>query len=159
MQNSIWLIPLESLEFTYTPRDLNRSNRSRLDFFFISNHLIPIVGKIEIAQTLQSNLFDHKAVLLDFKKVRQGNSRPCISRKILDADHISTVVWGAILETYVLNSGLDREIQNGFQREIGRVITIYAPVNLTAPCIMIFMRASPLRGGLGHGTLDICGPL
>ena len=83
--------------------------------------MIPIVGKIEIAQTLQSNLFDHKAVLLDFKKVRQGISRPCISRKILDADHISTVVWGAILETYVLNSGLDREIQNGFLREIGRV--------------------------------------
>ena len=39
------------------------------------------------------------------------------------------------------------------------VITIYAPVNLTAPCIMIFMRASLLRGGLGPGTRDICGPL
>ena len=37
------------------------------------------------------------------------------------------------------------------------VITIYAPVNLTAPCIMVFMRASPLRGGLGPGTRDICG--
>ena len=36
------------------------------------------------------------------------------------------------------------------------VITIYAPVNLTAPCILIFMRARPLRGGLGPGTRDIC---
>ena len=38
------------------------------------------------------------------------------------------------------------------------VLTIYAPVNLTALCIMVFM-ASPLRGGLGPGTHDICGPL
>ena len=35
--------------------------------------------------------------------------------------------------------------------------SIYAPVNLTAPCIILFMWASPLRGGLGPGTLDICG--
>ena len=40
-----------------------------------------------------------------------------------------------------------------------KALTIYAPVNLTAPCIMVFMRASPLPGGLGPGTRYICGPL
>ena len=35
----------------------------------------------------------------------------------------------------------------------------YTPVNLTALYIMVFMRASPLRGGLSPGTRDICGPL
>ena len=39
------------------------------------------------------------------------------------------------------------------------ILTIYAPVNLTAPCIMVLMRASTLREGLGPGTRDICGPL
>ena len=42
--------------------------------------------------------------------------------------------------------------------EVG-FITIYAPVNLIAPCRMVFMRVSPLRGGLPPGTRDICGPL
>ena len=37
------------------------------------------------------------------------------------------------------------------------LLTIYAPVNLTAPCITLFIRASPLWGGLGPGTRDICG--
>ena len=41
--------------------------------------------------------------------------------------------------------------------EVSVVITIYAPVNLMAPCIMVFMRASPLQGVLGPGTRDICG--
>ena len=30
--------------------------------------------------------------------------------------------------------------------------TIYAPVNLTASCTMVFMRASPLQEVLGPGT-------
>ena len=39
----------------------------------------------------------------------------------------------------------------------GHKIT-YAPINLTALCIMLFMQASPILRGLGPGTLNICGP-
>ena len=35
------------------------------------------------------------------------------------------------------------------------VKTIYAPVNLMAPCTMVFMQASPLREVLGPGTLFV----
>ena len=31
-------------------------------------------------------------------------------------------------------------------------LTIYAPVNFTAPCVMFFMRASTLRVGLGPAS-------
>ena len=36
------------------------------------------------------------------------------------------------------------------------ILTFYAPVNITAG--KFFRRANPLRGGLGLGTRDICGP-
>ena len=71
-------------EFTFTPRDILKKNRSRIDFFLVSDYLVNKIGKIEISQTLQSNLFDHKAVILDFNKQHNGISRPCISNSILD---------------------------------------------------------------------------
>ena len=36
--------------------------------------------------------------------------------------------------------------------------TTYAPVNVTATSIIFSGRANQILGGLGLGTLDICGP-
>ena len=38
-----------------------------------------------------------------------------------------------------------------------QILTIYAPVNLTAPCIIFSGTQFSLRGGLGPGTRDFFG--
>ena len=49
--------------------------------------------------------------------------------------------------------------KNGSLPSVYCLITIYAPVNFTAPCVMFFMRASALRGGLGPGIETFLGTL
>jgi len=54
------------LEFSFAPWGNTRTNRSRLDYFVISNNIIPLVNECCIKPSVQSRLFDHKAVTLDF---------------------------------------------------------------------------------------------
>jgi exonuclease III len=58
----------DSLEFTYVPRALNATNKSRLDFFIISDCLMDSVSDCVVAPNVQSKLFDHKEVELCFNK-------------------------------------------------------------------------------------------
>jgi exonuclease III len=51
--------------FTFVPRTGAR-NRSRLDFFLISDDLLRLINKCTIADSLDSNIFDHKHIKLDF---------------------------------------------------------------------------------------------
>ena len=55
-------------DFTYIPAILQNTNRSRLDFFCISKTLINKVGNCTIDGALSSTVFDHKGILLDFRK-------------------------------------------------------------------------------------------
>jgi exonuclease III len=52
-------------DFTYIPRDGGR-NRSRLDFFLISDILLGICNSCNISPSLNIALFDHKSVMLSF---------------------------------------------------------------------------------------------
>ena len=108
-------------EFTFTPRDILKKNRSRIDFFLVSDYLVNKIGKIEISQTLQSNLFDHKAVILDFNKQQNGISRPCISNSILDDENLDKIVWTALFETYCIHATLELDRRNVFLGEVGRL--------------------------------------
>ncbi len=51
-------------EFTYSPFGHVRLNRSRLDFFVVSETLIPNIGDCVIASSTKCKLFDHKQVSL-----------------------------------------------------------------------------------------------
>ena len=55
---------------TYSPFGLTRKNRSRLDFFVISNNLLPSLLDCTNSHTPSTNLFNHKSVSLFF-----GSSR------------------------------------------------------------------------------------
>ncbi len=57
-----------------------------------------------INPSVQSKLFDHKAVVLDFTKRKPVTSRPNISSKILKDPDLDIVVRLASYECYVLNS-------------------------------------------------------
>jgi exonuclease III len=66
----------EKKEFSYCPRNPLQKNRSRLDYFIISESIIDNITDCVIADTVQNKLFDHKAVTLSFNiKKNTGNRK------------------------------------------------------------------------------------
>ncbi len=87
-------------DFSYSPRGNLRKNRSRINFFLVSTSIAPKVEECCIKQSVQSKLFDHRAIVLDFKKNKPISSRPNISNSILRDPDIDIVVNLANLECY-----------------------------------------------------------
>jgi exonuclease III len=82
------------LEYSFDRTDL------KLDFFIVSNNIVPLVNDCWIKPHVQSRLFDHKAVILDFCAVPASSSRPNISNKILNDPDIDIIVELSVLECY-----------------------------------------------------------
>ena len=70
----------------YIPANLDATNRSILDFFGVSETLVPKIGSCCISNALTNPTFDHKEISINFRKERpypknkqvQNNStRPC----------------------------------------------------------------------------------
>ncbi len=80
------------LEYTYVLYGTLRKNRSRLDYFLISTDISQKLENCTIKQNMQSKLFDHKAVVLDFNKFKLQSSRPNISDSILRDPDLDSVV-------------------------------------------------------------------
>jgi exonuclease III len=107
------------LDFTYSPRDRIRTNRSRLDYFVISDNLVPSVTSCEISRHLQNKLFDHRAISLNFNKKHTGISRPTINNAILKDPDIEIIVSLAVAETYIRHTllpGIDKQL---LMRQVG----------------------------------------
>jgi hypothetical protein len=103
-------------EFSYTPRD-GKKNRSRLDFFLISNNLLPHVKKCSIAESISTDHFDHKAILLDFSKEKTFN-KLFINRTILSNPRIDDVVLSAYADTYLAHASLDQPNLGGLEQHV-----------------------------------------
>jgi hypothetical protein len=89
-------------DFTYIPRDGGR-NRSRLDFFLISDTLLGICNNCYISPSLNIALFDHKSVMLSFlSKKRLSNH--FINPSIFNHPRFNAVVATSAAETYLLHA-------------------------------------------------------
>jgi hypothetical protein len=86
-------------DYTYIPRG-NKKNRSRLDFFVISNNILPFVQRCEIASSVSISLFDHKPIFLDFTK-NKVSSKLFINLTILNNPRTDDVVLAAFADTYL----------------------------------------------------------
>ena len=53
-------------DFSFTPRSTAQKNRSRLDYFLISDSIAEYTSDCSICPNLQNSLFDHKAITLSF---------------------------------------------------------------------------------------------
>ncbi len=94
-------IPFISPPPDCAPWGNNRDNRSRIDFFLVSESSVQSVEECLIKPCVQSKLFDHKAIVLSLKKNKPIVSRPTISNKILRDPDIEIVVKLAAYECYV----------------------------------------------------------
>ncbi len=86
----------------------------------VSESIIPFVEDCSIKPCVQSRLFDHKAVLLNFMRKKAPSSRPTISGFILRDPDIELIVKTAAYECYVQNLVNENIKQRNLER-IGRI--------------------------------------
>jgi exonuclease III len=90
----------EKPEFTYVPFALNATNRSRLDYFLISESLTSLCINCRIPNSLSSTLFDHKPVHLLFKR-ENPYKKQCINDIMLQDTDLEVTVKITVIETYI----------------------------------------------------------
>jgi len=95
-------------DYTYVPAGVLRSNRSRIDFFLISDSLYTELFECSIGQSNFKKSFDHKPVFLTFKREKK-RGRKCINNRFLDnpiADSsIKLAIWYTYLESMLTVGG------------------------------------------------------
>ena len=99
-------------EYTYVPSGNADTNRSRIDFFLISNSLYSHDVKVSIPNSLTTVLFDHKPVTLTLlhKKFVHKN---IIKDTILNNPDLDSYVKCAVFECYLLHYEGDRGLAAG----------------------------------------------
>jgi hypothetical protein len=106
----------DTREFTFRPHT-RRGNRSRLDFFLISDQLLRYLSDCNISNALSTELFDHKSVRLSLNKPK---FRPNMSINLTTLNHprLNDVISCAVTECYLhhadpVRAGPDVDIDTG----------------------------------------------
>jgi hypothetical protein len=133
----------DRLDYSYTPRDVTRLNRSRLDFFLISRDISESVSECDIAPCVQSKLFDHKAVTLSFAGKKPVVTIPTVSPKILSDPDLEIVVIVSLVEIYTRYRADLNEIQT--QEILGTL----------GRCRRLLRDAGPDPSFAGGGAVDV----
>jgi hypothetical protein len=94
-------------DYSYVPRQAGRTNKSRLDFFLVSNSVIDKIVECNIVPHLQNKLFDHKAILLSFARNRKSQKNLKIEQSTTKEEELDIIVNLAAYETYLRHSGLE----------------------------------------------------
>jgi len=88
-------------DFTYVPRSILQTNRSRIDFFLISESTTEWLNCCEIDRALLSKAFDHKAILLSFAKpVLKTKFNQAVSHDTINNPDTGMIVQTALIEAY-----------------------------------------------------------
>jgi exonuclease III len=95
--------------FSYQPRAAGAINMSRIDYFLISGSLLQLNCDSKIADSVQSAMFDHKAVLLSIGSKPKSLLRPTLSNKIFSDPDLDLIIDIVIKEVYIFYQDRDPE--------------------------------------------------
>jgi hypothetical protein len=95
------------LDFTYVPRNAIARNKSRIDFFIISENLIDSLQDCTVADNLQSSMFDHKAIYLQFYGQNGGHKKQGLCNKIINDPLVPLIVDLACKDCYFIYQDRD----------------------------------------------------
>jgi exonuclease III len=115
-------------DYTFRPR-ADRANRSRLDFFLISDSLLDCISNCKISPYLSSELFDHKFVTLTLNKPTFKQS-VSINHSIIFNPRLPDVILAATVDCFLQHAvpdpayNLDRGLV-----EVGNFIRIMRDLN------------------------------
>jgi hypothetical protein len=140
-------------EYTLTPSGENQLNRSRLDFFLVSNSSTDAVKNVVIPHSLSSAVFDHKPVSLIFAK-RENHFNFFSKDNYIQREEIRSGVHLAVVECYVIHASLNAQFTNIMKELILRLIG-GATLNLTEIQELKFWEAN--NGSTALLTLQIEG--
>ncbi len=139
----------ESREYTYIPYAAGATNRSRIDFFLMSESLRELCVDSRIPHGLNSTLFDHKQITLVFKR-HNPYKKQTINDVILKDPDLVDIVNITAIECYINHLApsatiSDIEIEN-LRLTIGRVCSMYKE--------LIVCRLADAEKGLDQLILD-----
>ena len=111
-------------DFTFTPMGENQLNRSRLDFFLITNVFSDAVKNVIIPHSLSSTSFDHKNVCLLFAK-KPSKFSFFVKDNYIVHEEFGAGVKIAVVECYVNHSNINNlftvENKNDILRQVGEL--------------------------------------
>ena len=111
-------------EYTFIPSAIGMNNRSRLDFFIVSESILNIMINCTIPHSLSSTVFDHKPIFLSTKRKKIPHKQQ-INDVILDDPDLIYYVKSQVFESYIhhaiLDNRLNQENKDELLLEIGRV--------------------------------------
>jgi exonuclease III len=112
----------EKRDFSYVPRN-GRQNRSRLDFFLISDCILHHVSECGISESLNCSLFDHKSINLTL-----GSCSPSLSNAIFSStiNHSTFpyIVTTSITDTYLNHAVPETENLERFSLSLGNCLRL-----------------------------------
>ena len=121
------------VEFTYVPNAAANTNRSRIDYFLISENILASCKNSSISNSLTSTLFDHKQIYLDFKK-RVKKNREKIKDTILKDPMLEYYIKSHIIDCYVnhatVNLNFNANMKNRIQTSIGTIFTKLSEIKI-----------------------------
>jgi hypothetical protein len=104
-------------EFTYVPNAVANLNRSRLDFFLVSNEILLASRNCTISHHLDNLLFDHKSVRLSFRTNRNLNKQ-VIKDTILKDTDLPYAVKCQVTEHYIHHAIICEDFPLEFKLEL-----------------------------------------
>jgi len=109
-------------EYTYIPSAAGNANRSRLDFFLISEKISHLLTSSIIPPALNSTVFDHKKITISFKR-KNGARVQIIRDTLLNDPDLDAYVLLSVTDCYMNHtqtgvdfSDADKEL---IQRQVG----------------------------------------
>jgi len=120
-------------EYTYFPAALEHNNRSRLDFFLISNNMCGKISNTFIENALLREMFDHKGIILEFRSNKFPKNKSILNKNLKRWD-LNIMVRVEALECYIhhanLNEVFDIGEKNRILISIGNVHRLMQDYNL-----------------------------
>jgi exonuclease III len=117
----------EKRDFTFIPNILNNRNRSRLDFFLLTENLLQDCKNNIIPHSLSSKLFDHKQISISFKMNSNKNIQK-IKDVILTDETFEKILLIHAFDTYINHAstgdGFTLAEKERLTAEIGRIMGI-----------------------------------
>jgi exonuclease III len=119
-----FLYPNKS-KFTYVPNAVANRNRSRIDFFLISENIISFCKNVTIPHSLTSKTFDHKPVEISFRKPLKNKVQK-IKDTILKDQLLFAVIKAHTIDCYnnhaMLNDFFTINTRTSVSRKIGVIL-------------------------------------
>jgi exonuclease III len=120
------LLHPDKRDFTFIPRN-GQHNRSRIDFFLITDNLLPLVKSCDINPCLSTTLFDHKPVILKFSR-DTGSTNQSINKNTYLHPRYEFLLSATVYETYLHHAAVNFPTQDPLL-QVGNILNNFKDIN------------------------------